>query len=370
MGPERGGRASVSGAGGSESAAERRARAHVNTALVVAMLVVAVVAAVVGWSLRPEASGFPPVPAGLAIGVNSASLVGTVPEASTESALPGGIHVYERLTRTADNEAMLDLTLYHPTPSTDTDWELFVYNLGSGRLCTPARFTQSTSEGGRAASRLPAGIERAEPRPTATTRTVTSDRRALRAGRQGVDTPISTPPTKADLLETRVTVVSGHGFVEALGHPWFSYAEPGQYAYVRLCWKSAGPVSLKGGDLSARFPPVAQVHSVDQAVPPTSDGYGIVDHSLAPGTGQTADFTLQSRPDPDATYDPVAWHWTKTALTDPSVSAVTAVDTDAAQQDANQAVYCGIFLGIAGAALIAALAELLGVFKRSGGADA
>jgi hypothetical protein len=161
--------------------------------LVILLIVICAGAAITGWSLRPQSSGFPSVPENLSLTLTGQQ-VGTV---------------HETLVRTPANGTMLELQgndIDQSVAPTST-WSLSVGNLGPGRVCTPSVY-------------------------------VTSDGSAeVRLARYHLAHPplvsVGGPPVV-------FTDVVSSGFI-----------------YVVLCWSSGGPVSLSGSYLSAQFPPVS-----------------------------------------------------------------------------------------------------------------
>src|SRR3954454_21243551 len=91
------------------------------------LAVITVVFGYLGWTWRPQSSGFPAIPQGMTIHVDAPSVVAR-----------------EVLTRTADDGAVLELFLHGDT-STDVptwsehSWVVTIYHLGSGRLCPPKK---------------------------------------------------------------------------------------------------------------------------------------------------------------------------------------------------------------------------------------
>jgi hypothetical protein len=164
--------------------------------MVVVLVVILAVLVGVGWSLRPQSSGFP-----------------TVPENVSLQAEANGVRtVSEALHRTADNGAVLEVNVENALGTMSGPWTLVIGNLGGGKICTPLRFTVGGNGGGAIATELLAPYRIVHP----------------------PNTYIGDGPPKV------LTDVTSHGNF-----------------YVRMCWSSNAPVSLNGSYLSAQFPPVS-----------------------------------------------------------------------------------------------------------------
>lgn len=136
--------------------------------------------------------------------------------------------------------------------------------------------------------------------------------------------------------------------------------------YFRLCWSSNAPVGLDGSYLSASLPEVA-VQDSPASVPVT-----IV---LVPHAGDTSSYSLQATPNPSQT-DGSSWTWSDSSTSSTSLEGtvftttstppiyVAAVNAGGTQEDALRALFAGILLGIAGAALVAILQELISPLSR------
>lgn len=120
-----------------ERSAEPRVRYRddVHVTLAVALILICVALGIVGWSLRPQSSGFPPVPSHLAIEVPRSGVTGQ-----------------EILTRTKSNGATLDVLADGTAPPSSVpagdEWTVRIDNLGAGRLCTPAMYRSPPTQGG------------------------------------------------------------------------------------------------------------------------------------------------------------------------------------------------------------------------------
>jgi hypothetical protein len=158
--------------------------------------------ALLGWTLRPSATGYPTVTPSLEMWVGTA----------------GYRSVTESLTHTGTTSATLTVlgsTVAAGEVPGDKHWTLIVNNLGSGRLCTPD--TLVLDQGGSHAF--------LEPRQHVATKNV----------------PFGT--TTPDPYGYHVIAIDGSG-------PF----------YVKLCWSSDAPVQISGAYLTAQLPPLAQFY--------------------------------------------------------------------------------------------------------------
>lgn len=130
-----------------------------------------------------------------------------------------------------------------------------------------------------------------------------------------------------------------------------------RYFFVRLCWPTSGPVALHGAYLSARFPPT-------EVFGATNDAQNVA-RQLTLGTSDatTADFNIQSLPQPSSSTDR-EWIWAaRKSQVLPEALAFTAVNTSETQHDSYDAFISGIFFGVAGGALVSLVAELVAPFR-------
>ncbi len=266
----------------------------------VVLVVLLVVLVYVGWSLRPQSSGFPKLEAGMTLVVTGHNVT----------------DVTEIVTRTTDGGAQLEVRADQPVPGA---WTVSGAFLG-GRVCTPKDETtvSSSEQSGQTAFGRP-----------------------LSGG-----VTIGLPTGKY-----RVTQATGPG------GPHTVVAANGARIYVRVCWgpgAPGAPVKLNGSYLGALFP----TNDPDQTAPPVQ-----VSGIIVANAGDTADFAIQSQTDASrATTTSAAWSWVTSSLAPPI--HLTAVNTSEAQSDEYRAFLSGIVLGIAGGALITILQELIAPLNR------
>jgi hypothetical protein len=260
---------------------------------VIAILVpIFVILVVVGWITRPQSNGFSAVPTNMLVIV------------STADGNKGGSEV---LHRTADNGAVLDVTVGPPGPA--GAWTVVIDNPHGAQLCTPSELPDEASPG----------------------------------------LTVSGPPTR--IVPQRLTALgTPHGV------PSYQVKSRGPL-YVSLCWSSNGPVNLNGSYLNAQFPQV-DVNSHDQflAVP--------MMNVLYPDDGNTADFVIQSPAAPKSTSAD-SWQWSASTTSGNSLLRLSAVNTSASQHQEFLGFLSGLALGLAGGALIAILVELVGPISRA-----
>jgi hypothetical protein len=213
----------------------------------------------------------------------------------------------EVLHRTADNGAVLDITVGPPGPM--GAWTMDIDNPNGAQLCTPSDLPDEPSLG----------------------------------------LALSGPPTP--LAPQRLTP-----FGTRSGGPSDQIKSQGPL-YVSLCWSSQGPVSLNGSYLNAQFPQL-DVNSHDRflAVPMTNELY--------PNDGDTADFVIQSPATPTSTSAD-SWRWTASSASADSLLRLSAVNTSTSQHQTFQGFLSGVAFGLAGGALIAILLELVGPISRA-----
>ena len=266
----------------------------------VVLVVLMAVLVFVGWSLRPQSSGFPTMDPGVTLVV----------------AGHGVSDVTEIVTRTTENAAQLEVRADQPTSSA---W-VVSGDFRGGHVCTPK--TENTASASEPSGQTAFG------RPLSGGVTI-----GLPTGTYRVTHPSG--PSGPH------TVVNGSG----------------GRIYVRVCWArgaEGAPVKLNGSYLGALFP----TNDPEQSAPPVK-----VSGILVANAGTPADFAIQSetsaaRPTPTSS----AWSWTASSLAEPI--QLTAVNTSKAQSDEYRAFLSGIVLGIAGGALITILQELIAPLNR------
>jgi hypothetical protein len=122
----------------------------------------------------------------------------------------------------------------------------------------------------------------------------------------------------------------------------------GPIADVVVCWTANAPIEQRAQYLSATVPLVA----IDNLVDPGANGE--IDADIQPYYG-TSDYAVQAGIPPDTTNFE-RWEWRNVKGID---LALTAVDVAENQADTYHGFLSGIFLGIAGGALIGLITELL-----------
>ena len=265
---------------------------RVHLEVIAVLLPIFVIFVAIGWVTRPQSNGFPAVPENMLVTVRAANGV------------PG---VNEVLHRTADNGAVLNITM--DPPSSAGTWTVGIDNLDGARLCTPSTLPDNVTPG----------------------------------------LVLSGPPTR--IVPQRLTFVG-----TSTGVPSYEVESRGPLS-VWLCWSSDGPVNLNGPYLSAQFPEVdANDHNQHVAVPMTRELY-------ADG-GNTADYTIQS-PAPPTTSSTDSWLWSAQTSAATALLRVSAVNSGGTQQQAFRGFLSGIAFGLAGGALIAILLELIGPLSRA-----
>jgi hypothetical protein len=272
-------------------------------------VIICVVFGYLGWSWRPQSSGFPAIPQGLSFEIQRGS---------------DGL-ASEVLTRTDEGGATLELLIHAdslpddsgPGAWTEASWELTIFGLDPGHLCTP----ESYSDGAYVAFIKPQTATR-----------------------------VKVPAAAAGVFPDQ-TVVRGSGFPARLpGDP------SATGAYLRLCWDFDAPVQLNGSYLSARFPPIVVIPGA--AVGGGESGADLnvsVARTLRPDA-ETADFAIQSQPRPTGA-GPDSWEWA--AQTSPETIQLSAIDVSDTQHAEYLTFLSGIALGLAGAAVIALLGEFI-----------
>jgi hypothetical protein len=186
----------VDTSGGGEQPPSPPATAYwneVHLEMVVVLVAILLVLVGVGWSLRPQSSGFPNVPENVSLSVQA----------------QGVTTVSETLTRRSDNSAVLEVqAVTKDQLSVTGPWTLAIGNLEPGHICTPYPTVTFGSGAGALAIEQLSPFHVSHPSPAST----------------------GGPPVV-------LTDVTSSG-------PF----------YVRMCWSSNAPVSLNGSYLSAQFP--------------------------------------------------------------------------------------------------------------------
>jgi hypothetical protein len=262
---------------------------QIHPVLVAVLALFTVVLGIYGWILRPQSGGFPSVPENISVTV-------------TDRGGSGGSGVTETLSRNADNGGTLVLQVGQAVPaagSLTAPWSMEIDNIGSGKVCTPADYDNTTD----AAFAFPL------PRAHITHPVETSD------------TPGYFP---------HPTLIQSKGF-----------------PYVKVCWSSDAPVSLNGSYLSALFPPVAAPYPKSISVT----------RELDADAGDTGNYANQSPVQPTGST-PQSWRWSSRIGSSVPVR-LSAVNTSGIQHDSYNGFLSGIVFGIAGGALISLVTELV-----------
>jgi hypothetical protein len=148
--------------------------------------------------------------------------------------------------------------------------------------------------------------------------------------------------------------------------------------YLRICWSKRAPVQLSGAYLSARFPPVA---GPTRVTPGTPIGDSIsVSRVLNARVDDTALFNVQQSLTQPTRSTVHTWAWdapyvigaTPVPIAQESyhdISAqqpivLSAINVNGTQEDSDNALLSGIFLGVAGAALIALIQEIITLVRN------
>jgi hypothetical protein len=159
--------------------------------------------------------------------------------------------------------------------------------------------------------------------------------RVCSAGQRLVHTVLNVGSDTGQIITVHIVAVQGRGQVS-----------------VNFCWSpgAAAPVALSGSYLSAQFPGFV------------GTGINSTYRQFYPNAGNGEDFIIQSQPQP--TYeDADTWIWNGgTQPTEPL--GVAAFNVSNNQHDAYRGFLSGIALGVAGAALIGLVTELLLPWSR------
>jgi hypothetical protein len=162
--------------------------------MVAVLVIILLVLVGVGWSLRPQSSGFRTVPRDMSLTVRA----------------HGVKNVSETLQRDAHSGAVLEVRASNGQGDVTGPWTLEIGNLGTGSICTGHELQLGNGSGAIAVETL-APFHVSHPAVAST----------------------GGPPVV-------ITDVTSTGIF-----------------YVKVCWSSNAPVSLNGAYLSAQFPPVA-----------------------------------------------------------------------------------------------------------------
>lgn len=304
---------------------------------VITMAVVCAVAIVIGWRLHPASNGFPAIPQGLSL-VTSGSQF-TLKQTLTPTEDGGAtLQVDEPQTLGhAPGQPLLNNVLYDPTdprgptvapvpiaifdgrPIPNRSWTYLVLNPGTAQPCHTAP---------------PPGED------------VTS---SYKSGKVFVPWVGKTVP--AFVVKVSYPQAVDNGF---------------QQRVICLHWSSGSPVATNGAYLSARFPPVHGIavdYGVAQYEPDTGGDVatGTVTRVLNLADSLTYDFNVQSQPQATVSENR-SWTWRYHDLA--QTVQLAAINSSVEQQETNNALYAGIAFGIAGGALVALIAELVGPFSR------
>jgi hypothetical protein len=290
----------------------------VNFGLIIVLVVMIIVIAVVGVKNRPPSTAPPTIPRDMAIKYQGASLYPKV-----------------TLTRGRDNGAVLTLwdissggTSVNPDqpagtrliapypggPSKPVAWEIEIDNPSGARLCSPRYFADTS-------------VGLSEPTPS------------LAIG------SVAPPPP-----------MTGHG-VPAREFIWPKTSN--DWLFVRLCWRSDGPLKIDGAYLSAQLPNMTWNSTTRVPASPQLTEY------LNPGGSGTSTYSIQANPNPITTNS--SWSWFSSNRPAPDTggrafdlgSVIFSAVNVATTQKENQNVFLsGVLLGIAGGALISVVTEL------------
>jgi hypothetical protein len=115
--------------GGTEGARSSSYIGRVHLEVIAILLPIFLILVVVGWSMRPQSTGFSAVPTDALLTVQSADVVNGVSE---------------MLYRTANNGAMLEVTV--GAPWSEGAWSVEFYDLRGARLCTPSKLSEDTPD--------------------------------------------------------------------------------------------------------------------------------------------------------------------------------------------------------------------------------
>jgi hypothetical protein len=298
---------------------------ELHVALVVALVVICVALGFVGWKLHPDSSGFKPVPQDVRILVAGS-----------------GYDSLEALTQSGPEGTMMTVTLSVgktvPVPLRDSDTFGLEPSPSQAATAPPYWSGPPVLFDGKPLSSARWALIVLHP-GTAQACTAHSGYR-----RGTVQLPLGSP--------TQALVVPPPRLGGTVG---VSLPPPA------LCvhWNASGPVSLVGPYLSARFAPFRGISTAlpfTDAPAPGDLSMGTVTRRLALDGDNTADFAMQSDPQPTLAA-PTSWSWTSDNA--PQVIQAAATNSSAVQQENNNAFYSGILFGVVGGALIALITELV-----------
>jgi hypothetical protein len=133
---------------------------------------------------------------------------------------------------------------------------------------------------------------------------------------------------------------------------------------IEMCWADDPPALVSGPYLAVTFP-FATVDTVSGSpFNPASNAPVSTSESLLFGDLGLGSYTLESGPAPTAVASD-DWQWdTKSTDAEMGPDVIYATNIFQLQQDNRNAFLAGIFLGLAGAAVIAVLQELLSAIRR------
>ena len=297
---------------------------------------------VVGWSHRPRGTGFHDVPQGMKILVSGYDVSGQ--EILTSTSDGAKLDLAFSYTHQVDSD--VPYATFDKTALANHDWRVIVVNPGLAQPCNQnTHFERGMVTLAAAQTATPAFVVRWVPTKNNTGLLAQSD-------------------------------------------------ETGD---ICLRWKSQAPVSVNGPYFSARFPPVQGEETLQvagactatptggttcgpdsppthQFLPPTvkipgdlgieGQGTNLVGpfaRDLKLTQGSTAAFNFQSDPHP-TTSTATSWEWQGPAV---QVIQPSAVNTSDTQRENNRVFLSGIVLGLAGAALIALIQELIALTTSS-----
>ncbi len=148
----------------------------------------------------------------------------------------------------------------------------------------------------------------------------------------------------------RVRVVNALSFGKG-PEQWTEVDSVGPGVYVDICWTRDAPVRIVGAYLSAQFPSVTEAYARRP----------LISSTLKLSGANTADYSIQSPVSPISTST-TSWSWSQTANAQPI--HLSAINVTTSQHDNYRAFLSGITLGVAGAALIAIVQELIVPLSR------
>ena len=304
------------------------------TVLVIALVVICATCGVLAWHLHPQSNGFRAIPQGLRI-VTAGSQY-QLTETLTPTERGGATLVVDEPTSGGTGDP-LDAIGYQLDPTVaggsigigqgpiahfdgaaipNPSWDYIVLNPGPARPCkSAATYREGTVALPWYAKPVPAFVVKVD-RPTAL---------------------VDNPPLTAICLQ----------------------------------WPAASPVQGEGAYLSARFPPVHGIPVSQQLALADADAAGdqasgSVTRVLHLTDALTQNFNVQSDPLPTVTNEE-SWTWVNHDV--PQAIQVAAINSSALQHENNNALYAGVLFGVAGAALIALITELIGPFSRRKSAE-